>query len=198
MKISYRKEFLNNKLRVQMNNLWVNDLINQTIEKGWCTQFFCTTCGAGDFKGSLRRHLDSVLGTRRFGVPFVFNSNDADVILEQLKSLKPIDFSDNYPREWVIMFLLYISWQTSPSDETTASMSEKLDGTYAGSILSSMIKDYARITAERLEYERKQSPEYVAKMRAEKKARKQELHQERMRLQKIRSEKFHADNLGMG
>ena len=101
-----------------MNNLWVNDLINQTIEKDWCTQFFCTTCGAGDFKGSLRRHLDSVLGTRRFGVPFVFNSNDADVILEQLKSLKPIDFSDNYPREWVIMFLLYISWQTSPSDET--------------------------------------------------------------------------------
>ena len=178
-----------------MKNFWVNELISQTIEKDWCTKFFCTTCGAGDFKESLRRNLDSVLGTRRFGVPFVFNSNDADVILEQLKSLKPIDFSDNYPREWVIMFLLYISWQTSPSDKTTASMSEKLDGSYAGNILSSMIKDYARITAERLEYERKQSPEYIAKMRAEKKARKQELHEERMRLQKIRSKEFHAANL---
>ena len=74
-------------------------------------------------------------------------------------------------------------------------MSEKLDGSYAGNILSSMIKDYARITAERLEYERKQSPEYIAKMRAEKKARKQELHEERMRLQKIRSKEFHAANL---
>ena len=178
-----------------MKNFWVNDLINQTNEKDWCTEFFCTTCGAGDFKGSLRRHLDSVLGTRRFGVPFVFNINDAEEILEQLKSVKQTDFSEHYSPDWIIMFLLYISWQTSSTDETTARMSEKLDETYAGSILSSMIADYARITAERLDYERKQSPEYIAKMRAEKRARKQKLHKERMRLQKIRSEEFHASNL---
>ncbi|MDA9613008.1 hypothetical protein N9S22_02720 [Paracoccaceae bacterium] len=79
-----------------MKNFWVNDLINQTNEKDWCTEFFCTTCGAGDFKGSLRRHLDSVLGTRRFGVPFVFNTNDAEEILEQLKSVKQTDFSEHY------------------------------------------------------------------------------------------------------
>ena len=175
-----------------MNNFWMNELISQTIKKDWCIKFFCTTCGAGDFKESLRRHLDGVLGTRRFGVPFVFNSNDADVILEQLKSLKQTDFSEHYQPDWIIMFLLYISWQTSPSDDTTARMSEKLDGTYAGRILSSMVADYARITAERLDYERNQSPEYIAKMRAEKKARRQKIHQERMGLQKIRSEEFHA------
>ena len=179
-----------------MNNLWMNDLINQTIEKDWCAKFFCTTCGAGDFKESLRRHLDSVLGTRRFGLPFVFNSNDADVILEQLKNLNQTDFSENYYAVGIIMSLLYISWQTSPCDGTTARMSNKLDGTYAGEILSKMITHYARLSAKRLDHKLRQSPEYVAKMRAEKKARKQELHKERMRLQKIRSEKFHAENLG--
>ena len=115
-----------------------------------------------------------------------------------IENLNKTDFSENYDAEFIIMSLLYISWQTSPCDGTTARMSKKLDGTYAGEILSKMITHYARVSAERLDYERRQSPEYVAKMRAEKKARKQELHQERMRLQKIRSEKFHADNLGLG
>lgn len=178
-----------------MNNFWMNDLINQAIEKGWCTGFFCTTCGARDLKGSLRRYLDSVLGKVRYGFSFSFTTDDGDVILEQLKNLNQTDFSENYDAVSVIMSLLYISWQTSPCDGTTARMSEKLDGTYAGEILSKMITHYARVSAERLDYERSQSPEYVAKMRAEKKARKQELHQERMRLQKIRSEEFHSANL---
>ena len=181
-----------------MNNFWINDLIKQAIEKGWCTGFFCTTCGARDLKGNLRRYLDRALGKVRFGFPLSFNSDDAEAILAQLKNLNQTDFSENYEPEFIIMSLLYISWQTSPCDETTARMSKELDGTYAGEILSKMISHYARVSAERLDYERRQSPEYVAKMRAEKKARKQELHQERMRLQKIRSEKFHADNLGLG
>ena len=178
-----------------MNNFWMNDLIKQAIEKGWCTGFFCTTCGARDLKGSLRRYLDSALGKVRFGFPLSFTTDDADVILEQLENLNKTDFSENYEPEFIIMSLLYISWQTSPCDETTARMSMELDGTYAGEILSKMITHYARVSAERLDYERRQSPEYVAKMRAEKKARKQELHQERMRLQKIRSEEFHSANL---
>ena len=178
-----------------MKNFWMNDLINQAIEKGWCTGFFCTTCGARDLKGSLRRYLDSVLGKVRYGFPFSFTTDDGDVILEQLKNLNQTDFSENYDAVSVIMSLLYISWQTSPCDGTTVRMSEKLDGTYAGEILSKMITHYARVSAERLDYERSQSPEYVAKMRAEKKARKQELHQERMRLQKIRGEEFHTSNL---
>lgn len=178
-----------------MNNFWMNDLINQAIEKGWCTGFFCTTCGARDLKGSLRRYLDSVLGKVRYGFSFSFTTDDGDVILEQLKNLNQTDFSENYDAVSVIMSLLYISWQTSPCDGTTARMSEKLDGTYAGEILSKMITHYARVSAERLDYERSQSPEYVAKMRAEKRARKQKLHKERMRLQKIRSEEFHSANL---
>ena len=131
----------------------------------------------------------------RYGFSFSFTTDDGDVILEQLKNLNQTDFSENYDAVSVIMSLLYISWQTSPCDGTTARMSEKLDGTYAGEILSKMITHYARVSAERLDYERSQSPEYVAKMRAEKKARKQELHQERMRLQKIRGEEFYASNL---
>ena len=178
-----------------MNNFWMNDLIKQAIEKGWCTGFFCTTCGARDLKGNLRRYLDRALGKVRFGFPLSFTTDDADVILEQLENLNKTDFSENYDAEFIIMSLLYISWQTSPCDETMARMSKKLDGTYAGEILSKMITHYARVSAERLDYERRQSPEYVAKMRAEKKARKQELHQERMRLQKIRSEEFHSANL---
>ena len=177
-----------------MKNFWMNDLIKQAIEKGWCTGFFCTTCGARDLKGNLRRYLDRALGKVRFGFPLSFTTDDADVILEQLENLNKTDFSENYDAEFIIMSLLYISWQTSPCDGTTARMSKKLDGTYAGEILSKMITHYARVSAERLDYERRQSPEYVAKMRAEKKARKQELHQERMRLQKIRSEEFQASN----
>ena len=122
-----------------MNNLWVNDLINQTIEKGWCTGFFCTTCGARDLKGNLRRYLDRALGKVRFGFPLSFTTDDADVILEQLENLNKTDFSENYDAEFIIMSLLYISWQTSPCDGTTARMSKKLDGTYAGEILSKMI-----------------------------------------------------------
>ena len=179
----------------EIKNFWINDLINQTIEEGWCAQFFCTTCGSSDFKRSLRRYLDSVLGTRRSGVPFSFDANDADVILEQLKNLKQIQLSGNDPREGITMFLLYICWQTSPSDETTARMAKKLDGTYAGRVLSKMDAHYARLTAKRLDHKLRQSPEYIAKMRSEKKAIKQELHQERMRLQKIRSEEFHASDL---
>ena len=177
-----------------MNNFWMNDLIKEAIEKGWCTGFFCTTCGARDLKGNLRRYLNSTLGKVRFGFPLSFTTDDADVILEQLENLNKTDFSENYDAEFIIMSLLYISWQTSPCDGTTARMSKKLDGTYAGEILSKMITHYARVSAERLDYERRQSPEYVAKMRAEKKARKQELHQERMRLQKIRSKEFQASN----
>ena len=126
-----------------MNNFWMNDLINQAIEKGWCTGFFCTTCGARDLKGNLTRYLDSSLGKVRYGFPLSFTTDDADVILEQLKILKQTDFSEHYQPDWIIMFLLYISWQTSPSDETTARMSEKLDGTYAGEILSKMISQEA-------------------------------------------------------
>jgi hypothetical protein len=131
-------------------------LIQVAEEKSWCTQLYCTTCGALDFRGKLRKL-------------------SKEEILEDLRALSP-DFCERHSD---VLRLVFVEIAIFP---TCFDLISPLENTPAGEVLQSAIRHSNYISERRKEHDQWCSPE-AAKERAVARKRENEI-KHRLRISK--------------
>lgn len=159
---------------------WLYLFIRDSVQKKLCTTIGCTTCGAADFRNNLLRAYATVTGTAE---PAFLHRESALRIAKALSQVKPLPSDRLVKFEEAARCVLYDLWYAvgnSADQEITPIVS----GSWAGDVLQSMKSHYENLQTRRREIAEIQDPLLIAERKAQKRALKQEIHIERLRLKK--------------
>ena len=165
-------------------------LLTEALENNWCVRIKCTTCGSTQFRRKLKSLLQIHSQSTSGGSGLGFDSEQALELVSELSKLEPSNDLQHHNWRDPVMLLLYLCWNAIGELRARTEMPDRLADTYAGEELNRMIRHHDEVTARRLAYLRSQSPEYVEKNRAAKKAERQRRHQERLERKKLRDAKY--------
>lgn len=173
---------------------WVSELLRAAVRGDWCVRIGCSTCGATEFCGAIERHLCS-------DWPSVEEPNPSPLFEErrvrsignnklilQLAGFEPpaadLSFRAHRGHKWreAMEGLLVFAWYRLDGEEARTRMREALSGSFAGSVLESMILEYEEKQAQRAERQSENSPE----RRRQRMAQRQDAHKDRLLRKAIR------------
>ena len=161
-----------------MTGRWLQDYLTDAVARNVCTQIYCTTCGAMEFRrGVLAAFAQSVGQAPLQGL-------SRESAIEIAKALAEVDPPpDSAPAlEPAVRCLLFELWSGVPLLDS--SIESALDGTWGGGVLARMkAHHHARIAARRAHWEFQQG---ATARREEKKRIRQEQHQKRLVLKRER------------
>lgn len=127
-----------------MSGNWLRAYLDDAVQRKLCTQIYCTTCGALDFR---RGVLDAL--SRAAGKP-ARQQFERESAIEIAKALAAVTAAPDQALalEPVVRCLLFDLWSGVPLfDNETESL---LDGTWAGGVLTRMKEHHrARVAARR-------------------------------------------------
>ena len=175
-----------------MTSNWLQAYLVEAVGRNLCTQVYCTTCGAMEF----RRGVLSALAKASGGSPRP--SFDRDAVVKISAALAGVTPTKTDSEEFVsaVRCLLCDLWSGVPLLDRPIEVS--LAGSWAGEVLSAMKAHHAARQAERRAREEFQDPATVKKRRAEKKRLKQEQHAKRLLLKKERDRIWRAEHGNTG
>lgn len=139
----------------------------------WCCRWGCTTCGSGQFREAVLRTVDAV-------------DLEPDSALRLGRALRDIS-PEAHPD--ASEFLL--RWLGRELNEEE--VQEILGETSHGSLYHRMLSGRDQANARRAEYERRNSPEFVAARQAEQAVVRAEKHKQRLAVKAKRDAKLRAE-----
>lgn len=161
-----------------MSENWLHSYLVKSVRRNLCVRFFCTTCGAMEFRRGVLKALAQYAGH------LPLQHFDRSSAIEIAKALSEIELSrgDALRLEEATRCLLFDLAHTIGE----AKLAPILDKSWGGGVLVRMQEHYKVRRAEahaRQEYEDSAN---VQKRREEKKRQRQERHQQRLALKKER------------
>lgn len=169
---------------------WLQRVIDQALEKGWCTNSFCTTCDAREFRNTVLKAAGRVADRpvdramlQTMAEVLQFRGPLRSTIARGLSSVEAAP-----AREQPVRSILTYLWSFAWASEISAI----LQGSWAGSILEEMRAHEAGTERARVIRERENSPEAVEARKAEKRRVRAEAHAIRMAEQAEHNRRWYA------
>src|SRR5205823_2444380 len=107
---------------------WLQRYLLDSVKRNLCTQIFCTTCGAAEF----RRGLFAALTEAIDGPPVAWlNASTALALTKALSAVKPVD-DGNWKLEEAVRLILFEIWRTAGEWTTEEQLQPILSETWAG------------------------------------------------------------------
>lgn len=155
---------------------WLQTYLLESVRKNLCTQIFCTTCGAMDFRRGLLIAL--ARATDQQPVPQI----DHESALAIAAALARVRAAEGEQRklEDAVQLVLFEIWNTVGEVAVERQLDPILQGTWAGSVLARMKEHHKERKAARYAFAENQDPVRVQQRREEKQRLKQERHTARL------------------
>lgn len=150
---------------------WLTCYIETAISKKFCTNLYCTTCGATDFRKGLLRAASRA---SKAGLETHLNIEIAHTIAKALSGI-----SAQHELEWVSAVRLIIVDLKEALG--LRELGETLGNSWAGGMLADMSAHYEKSMERRREHERQQDPAFIQKNREEKRLKRQAQHEARIK-----------------
>jgi hypothetical protein len=163
-----------------MTTNWLQTYLVEAVRRNLCTQIYCTTCGAMEFRRGVLVALTEATG---WGPRQEWDREGAIEIMRALTTVTP-DGTDTQALIPAVQCLLFDLGSGIPRFDRGAEA--LLGDSWAGEIRREMKEHHAASVAERRAREEFQDPVRVQQRREEKKRVKQERHRERLALKKER------------
>lgn len=155
---------------------WLQTYLVESIRKNLCTQIFCTTCGAMDFRQGLLIALAKATGQPP--VPQI-DHESALAIAAALARVRAA-VGEQRKLEDAVRLVLFEIWSTVGEVAAERQLYPILQGTWAGSVLVRMKEHHKERKAARYAFAENQDPVRVQQRREEQRRLKQERHVARL------------------
>ena len=162
---------------------WLEQYLDQAIERRLCTMIGCTTCGAQDFRAGLNA------GLARPGDDLRRLNADRSLPLLESASKLVAPQARHSERVEAIRLVLFDCWVALGGDNALPQMKERLGRGWAGQVLNEMIAHHEVRTRVRREHEVRSDPAAARQRRQQLKGERQQRHQERLEKKRQRDAK---------
>jgi len=171
-----------------MSTNWLQQFLNDAVERKLCTSVRCTTCGARDFRQRIERAWTSNAGSDE-GDPLGLKK--LKVLLAALARVEPRRSGDRGFEE-AVRLLLFETWRGHPV--LHGEIEDDLKGSWAGELLRRMQEHEAAVQEERRIRREYEDPANVQRRREENKRVRQERHRLRLEAKKERDRLWREKN----
>lgn len=164
---------------------WLQLFLSEAVRKNLCTQIYCTTCGAMEFRRGVLAALAEATDQRPR------QSFDRETVVEVARALAAVEppVNESSKFEEAVRCILIDLWSGIPLLDKD--IERILSGSWCDDVLHRMQEHYEAKMAKRRAREEYEDPGNVQKRREEKKRLKQEQHQRRLAIKKERDRSWH-------